>query len=425
MVLSACAPAATPTPQIIIQKETQIVEVVPTKAPVKLPDTIVIGSLEPLTGGLAVFATEAKVAQEIAIRHINDAGGIMSLGGLKLSLAIEDTTQEVDAARLATESLISNYHPVAAIGYFMSKLTMGGSEVTEREKVILISDALVDTLMTRGFRYLLRAAPSSGQHGTTGVEFVAEAMERAGLTLKNVAILNEDSAFGRSVALGAAEEALKRQIPIVYQREYPYDLSDVSSIVAGIKAANPDVVLHAAYFNDAILFAKAFEETGYKPKFILGMGGTGYTDPDSVAALGDVANYYANSYSYNPAKQAAQNVKFVDEYVAETGKIPTEGAGISYYSMWVLKEMFERSGEEFPDDPLNPDNLRTAALELDLTTGPAAESFPSGHIQFDGTGQNVYARATILQIQDGELKVIWPFDEAEAPAIFPRPDATQ
>ena len=408
VLLSSCAPAATPTPEAV-----------------ELSSSIVIGSLEPLTGVNAIFAAEAIAAQEIAIRHINEAGGIHSLGGLTLELVSEDTTDELDAARLAAESLISKHNPVAAVGFFMSKLTMGGSEVTEREKVILISDALVDTLTMRGFQYLLRAAPNSGQHGESALEFVVEAGERAGMPIETIAILNEDSAFGRSTALGAAEAALKRQLPIVYQREYPYDLTDMSSIVASIQAAGPDVVLHAAYFGDAILFAKTFEETGYIPKFILGMGGTGYTDPDSVEALGEVADFYANTYSYNPAKDTPQNRKFVEEYVAEMGKIPTEGGGISYYSMWVLAEMFELSGQLFPDDPLNPENLRQAAMQLDLTSGPAVETFPTDHIQFDGTGQNTYARATVLQVIDGELKVIWPFGEAEVEAAFPRPDTTE
>jgi branched-chain amino acid transport system substrate-binding protein len=424
VLLSSCAPAATPTPEVIVKRETQIVEVTKAPEPVQLPDTIVIGSLEPLTGGLAMFAGEALAAQELAIKHINEAGGIHSLGGLQLELVSEDTTQEVDAARLAAESLISRHHPVAAVGMFMSRLTLGGSEVTEREKVILISDALVDTMMKRGFRYLLRAAPDSNQHGKTGIDFIVAAGEKYGVPIESIAVLNEDSAFGRSVALGAVEEALKIQMPIVYQREYPYDLADMSSIVASIQAADPDVLVHVAYFNDAILFAKTFEEVGYMPKFILGLGGTGYTDPDSIEALGEVANYYANSWSYNPAKDTPQNNKFVDEFVAETGAIPTEGGGISYYSMWVLAEMFELSGQLFPDDPLNPDNLRQAALQLDLTSGPAVETFPTNHIQFDGTGQNIYARGTVMQVIDGVPRVIYPFEDAEVEGMFPRPDTT-
>jgi branched-chain amino acid transport system substrate-binding protein len=431
VLLSACAPAATPTPQVIVKKETQVVketvvqQVTAAPEPVQLPDTIVIGSLEPLTGGLAMFAGEALAAQELAIQHVNDAGGIKSLGGLKLELVSEDTTQEVDAARLAAESLISRYNPVAAVGMFMSRLTLGGSEVTEREKVLLISDALVDSMMKRGFQYLLRAAPDSNQHGKTGIDFIVAAGEKYGVPVESIAVLNEDSAFGRSVALGAVEEALKIQMPIVYQREYPYDLTDMSSIVASIQAADPDIVVHVAYFNDAILYAKTFEEVGYMPTFILGLGGTGYTDPDSIEALGEVANYYANSWSYNPAKDTPQNRKFVDEFVAKTGAIPTEGGGISYYSVWVLAEMFELSGQLFPDDPLKPENLRQAAMQLDLTSGPAVETFPTDRIQFDGTGQNIYARGTVMQVIDGVPKVIYPFEDAEVEAMFPRPDTTE
>lgn len=45
------------------------------------PKQIVVGCLEPLTGSYAVFGTEAKIGMEIAIQHINAAGGVKSLGG--------------------------------------------------------------------------------------------------------------------------------------------------------------------------------------------------------------------------------------------------------------------------------------------------------------------------------------------------------
>ena len=78
----------------------------------------------------------------------------------------------------------------------------------------------------------------------------------------------------------------------------------------------------------------------------------------------------------------------------------------------------------FPDDPLNPDHIRAALLALDLTSGPAVESYPSDHIQFDGKGDNKYSKAVILQVQGGEPKVVWPFEDAEAEFIFPLPGKT-
>jgi branched-chain amino acid transport system substrate-binding protein len=390
----------------------------------KLPEKIVIGCLEPLTGAHAVFGTEAKIGMEFAVQHINESGGIQSLGGVPLELVTEDVGEDAMSARLATESIISKYHPVAVLGLYISRLTTAASEITERERVILVADALVDGVTEMGRQYLFRPAPKASMHGRSAVEFVLGAAQKAGVSVEKIAILNEDSSFGRSNAMGAVQAALDNKLTIVYQKEYPYDITDVSSIVNGIATAKADVVIHCPYFMDAIIFAKTFKELGQIPKFIAGMGACGYTDPESIKSLGETSEYYSNTYSYNPAKDTPQNRKFVKEFTAKMGHIPTEAAGMNYYGMWILKEALELSGKLFPGDPLNPDNLRKAFLQLDLTSGPAVETFPVNHIAFDGKGDNPYARATILQVIKGEPKVVWPFEEAEAEFIFPRVDAT-
>ncbi len=224
--------------------------------------------------------------------------------------------------------------------------------------------------------------------------------------------------------MGALDAAINRGLTTVYQKEYPYDITDASSIVNDIANAKPDFIVHCPYFNDAIVFAKGFSEANKVPKFIAGMGACGYTDPQSIEALGAMADGYVNTYSYNPAKKTEQNMKFVEDFKAEMGYIPTEGAGMNYYGVWTLKEALELSGTKFPDDPLKPENLRQAMLELDLTSGPAVDTFPGNRIAFTASGDNPDAIAVIYQVQNGEIKVVWPFEYAEAEAIFPRVDST-
>jgi len=91
--------------------------------------------------------------------------------------------------------------------------------------------------------------------------------------------------------------------------------------------------------------------------------------------------------------------------------------------MWVLKEALELSGKMFPSDPLNPDNLRQAFLKLDLSSGPAVDTFPTNHIAFAENGENPHARAVVMQVLNGESKVVWPFAGAQVEPVFPRPDA--
>jgi len=96
--------------------------------------------------------------------------------------------------------------------------------------------------------------------GRSAVEFVLEAAEKSGVSVEKIAILNEDSSFGRSNAIGAVQAALDNGLTIVYQKEYPYDITDATSIVHGIAAAEADFVITCPYFMDGIIFAKAFKE---------------------------------------------------------------------------------------------------------------------------------------------------------------------
>jgi len=403
VMISACAPNP-PAPQ--------------TK---QLPDEIVIGVVQPLTGSFAVFGNEGKIGAELAIKHINDAGGIKSMGGKKLKLVVEDAGDSADSAKLATESMISKNHPVAILGLYISRFVMAASEVTDREKVILIADALVPKVTQMGRQYLFRPGPNATNHGALAYQFVKDIAGQNNAEFKTLAILNEDSANGRANSLGATEVALMDQIKIVTTLEYPYDITDATQVVEQLRQANPDVVIHTPYFNDAIVFGKAFKETGYYPKFIAGAGACGYVDPESIKALGDAAEGISMTFSYNPAKKTPQNTKFVEEYKQIKGYIPTEGAGMNYYGAMVLYEALEYAGKNFPDDPLNPDNLRKAFLALDLTSGPAVETYPGEHIKFNALGDNEFPGVVVLQVQNGEPKVVYPADQAEAKPVWPNP----
>jgi branched-chain amino acid transport system substrate-binding protein len=412
LLMGACQPVSTPPQQ----------PAAPTAK--AIPTEIVVGVVQPLTGSYANFGQDAKLGAELAIKHINESGGIKSLNGAKIKLVTEDAGEKPDSAKLATESMISKNHPVAILGSYVSKFIIAASEVTDREKVILVADGLVPDITRQGRQYLFRPGPTATMHGAAAYNFVRETAKANNTEVKSMAILNEDSIFGRANTLGATEAALKDQFPIVFSQEYPYDITDATTIVQQLAKANADFVIHTPYFNDAIVFGKAFKETGLWPMFVAGSGASGYIDDASIKGLGDAADGISMTYSYNPARPTEQNKKFVADYRAAKGNptaIPAEGAGMNYYGAMTLYEALEYAGKNFPDDPLNPDNLRKAFLALDLTSGPAADTYPSGHIKFTPTGDNEFAGVAVLQVQDGQAKVVYPADGAEAKPIWPNP----
>jgi branched-chain amino acid transport system substrate-binding protein len=151
-----------------------------------------------------------------------------------------------------------------------------------------------------------------------------------------------------------------------------------------------------------------------------GTGACGYTDPESINSLGELANYYSNTYSYNPAGYTPEQ---------EIGRLQRKWATfqpklqvMNYYAVMIFYEGLE-SWQEHPENPLDPEILRQAVQDLDLTSGVAVDVYPGDRIQFDEKRDNPYVRATVLQVLNGEPKVVWPFEDAEAEAVFPRPDA--
>ncbi len=396
----------------------------PTTPPKPEIKEITVGLIEPLTGKYAVFGQEAKQAAELMVDIINnELGGIKSLGGAKIKLVVEDSGETPESARLAAEKLISEHKPVIIMGAYISRLTAAVAEVTERERVILIMDGLVDELTEKGWKYVFRAAPKASAHGAAAVKFVLEMTQKKGLEIKRVAIIHEDSIFGSYVAQGAMKELIAAGIHYMVEA-YPYDITDATPIILKVKEYDPDVVISVPYFHDAILIAKAVKELDFKPMFIAGAGACGYTDPDSIKAAGEAVEYYTNTYSYNPARPTEWNKKVVKMFMERYGKLPTEAAGIVFYSFMAMYEALEAAGKMFPEDPLNPDNLREAFLSLDLTdeNSIAAQLYPTGRIKFAPNGDNLYAGTAVLQVINGEPKVVWPDPEPGVEPVFPRPD---
>ncbi len=422
------AAPVTKTITATVTRTVTVTAAAPAKPKPKIKE-VIIGLIEPLTGAHAVFGIEAKQAAELMVDIINnELGGIKSLGGAKLKLVVADCGETPETGKLAAEKLISTYHPPIVVGAYISRITAGVAEVTEKYKVILVMDALVDWLTQKGWKYVFRAAPKASDHGRSAAKFVLDMAKKHGLTIRTAVVMNEDSIFGHNVAEGAIEILKKAGVKVLAHIEYPYNIPDATPLVTKLLKLKPDIVISVPYFHDGVLIAKTIQGMGFKPMFIAGAGACGYTDPASIKAAGKAVLWYTNTYSYNPARPTPWNKYIVKKFVERYGKLPTEAAGIIFYSFMVIKEALEKAGEMFPDDPLNPDHLRAAFLALDLNdrNSIAAQLYPTGRIKFAPNGDNIYAGTAVLQVQliKGKLTpvVVWPEAEPGVQPIFPRPD---
>jgi branched-chain amino acid transport system substrate-binding protein len=92
---------------------------------------IKIGVLQPLTGALAFDGQQGLMGSEAAIKGINDAGGIKSLGGAKLEMAQGDARSTPEGGTAEVERL-NNEGVVAIVGGFARPIASILASMSER-----------------------------------------------------------------------------------------------------------------------------------------------------------------------------------------------------------------------------------------------------------------------------------------------------
>jgi predicted nucleotidyltransferase len=70
--------------------------------------------------------------------------------------------------------------------------------------------------------------------------------------LKTVALTHEDTLAPKAIAQGTVELAKKRGLSVVLVEAYPKGTTDLSAVLTKVRAANPDVLAAATYFDDAV-----------------------------------------------------------------------------------------------------------------------------------------------------------------------------
>lgn len=102
--------------------------------------TVRIGLIAELTGQIPVVGASCKNGALLAVKEINDAGGIELDGKkYKIELIIEDSASKPEQAASAAQKLITQDNVVAIVGPNSSGNAIPASEIAEASKVVLIT----------------------------------------------------------------------------------------------------------------------------------------------------------------------------------------------------------------------------------------------------------------------------------------------
>jgi branched-chain amino acid transport system substrate-binding protein len=163
------------------------------------PKEVKVGLLVPLSGLYARPGAVMRMGAEMAIDHINAAGGVKALGGAKLKLVVLDSGDTTEKAKNAAQRMVSQEPDmVAASGAYLSSFTLAATEVTERAKLPMLTLSYSDLITSRGFKYVFQTSATAAAQAEMALPVMLKLAESAGVRPKTVAIVTDNT--GASVA---------------------------------------------------------------------------------------------------------------------------------------------------------------------------------------------------------------------------------
>ncbi len=386
---------------------------------------IKIGALYPLTGNLAATGMDCKRGVDLAVEIINGKydlnlpfakeEGIPGMGGAKIEVVYADTKGDPKNGLAEAERLITQEKVVALIGAYQSAVTKTGSQAAERLKTPFVcSDSSSPTLTQSGFNYFFRVSPHDGTMARNQFEFLKDLEKQKGKAVKTVALIYENTEFGANVAKMQKQYAQEFGYQVVADIAYPANASDVTSEVGKIISAKPDVVMHAAYITDAILFTKTFKEMNLVPQGFLNMAG--YIESDYLPTVKADGNFFyvRSTFALDLANKKPMVGQVAEMYKQKYNIAMGENTARSFTAPFVLADAFNRAKST------EADKVVKALLETNIPGDMILN--PWKGVQFDPqTHQNIHASAMLVQILDQAYYTVWPFDAASRDLVWPFP----
>jgi branched-chain amino acid transport system substrate-binding protein len=375
-----------------------------------------IGASASKTGTYAALGQNQLRGYELCAKHTNDKGGVL---GRRLELVVEDDRSQPATAVRIYERLIAQEKVDLVLGPYGSPMTAPVSEATRRYRMPMVAPTLGTTsIVKEGRGYIFQVYSPSEVYLEGFVELVA----RHGL--KTIALIAEDSLFPQAAVKGASELARKKGLQVVFTEAYPRGSTDFSAILTRARAATPDALGAATFFEDAVAITRQMKQLDLNPKMFGATVGVG--QPDFYRQLERAAEFVYGPSQWEPefvmiragglipiARQYPGAREFVEAHHREyPGADLSYQTAAGYAGCQVLTEAVKRTGS------LDRERVREAILKLDFNT-------VFGAFKVDADGLQTAHKMVTIQWQEGKRVIVWPEELAQAKPRFPTPPWSQ
>lgn len=297
----------------------------------------VIGNPQPLTGVNAQVGDAANKAAALAVKVINENGG---LNGVPVRLInYDDQGAPEEAVKLATK-MIQQDKVNAVLGSLTSTCMLAAGKYYNDAKILALGTGNSPTWMDQDWEYVFRACLNIG----LSMPFLVDKMVDMGI--KNVAVFQGLDDAAKTSAETFINLCKEKGIEVLTIESYTEGDTDYSGQVAKIISTNPEVVFCSTNGPTQAIFAKQLRQLGFEG---LAFNREGLT-ADVINVAGSAADNWAFAYPYvtytSPEEAEDEDMrKFLELYQAEYNEMPFHDCAYrSWDTMMVIAEAARIAG---------------------------------------------------------------------------------
>lgn len=339
--------------------------------------SIKIGFIGPLTGDAAAIGQNAKAAIELATNEVNSAGGI---NGRPLQVIYEDGQCNGTAASNAANKLINLDKVSMIFGGACSGETSAFTKTAQQNNIVVFSYCSSAPALSQAG--IFRDYPSDTFQGSYAADYLYNNLGK-----KNVAVLYVNTDWGIGIKDVLVQEFNKLGGKIVDIEGFDQKNPDFRTILAKIKAANPDALLFLGYTQESITGLQQIGKIDLKVQIF---GGDTWDDPkiwSTVGSSGEGAMYVLPASNPSPAFKSALAAKVGSNEIDTC--TPT-----AYDGLKIIAQVLSKAGTD-------PVAIRNELHQIIYTGGVSSDK-----IQFDQNGDLVSANYAVKKVHNGTATVL-------------------
>ena len=320
-------------------------------------DTFKIGAIGPLTGGAALYGTAVVNAAELAVKEINESGGI---NGFQVEYKGEDDEHDAEKSVNAYTTL-KDWGMQILIGTTTSAPCIAVAEKSFEDNIFQLTPS-GSAVECTAHENVFRVCFSDPNQGLASAEYMAA----HSLGTKIGVIYDSSDVYSSGIEATFIQRAGELGLDVFEPQAFTADSkTDFTAQLTNIQKAGCDVLFLPFYYQEAALVLTQANSMGFAPKIFSCDGMDGILSQENFDT--SLAEGVMLLTPFVADAEDEKTVNFVKKYKEAYGDTPNQFAADSYDAVYAVKAALEKADAK-PSMSASEicDALKTAITEIEL-----------------------------------------------------------